>query len=180
MGKKGRTRAEQRRGSSAMADDEVETVEAADAGAATVVPVQAGSIRKGGHIVIKGRPCKVVDVSTSKTGKHGHAKCKFVGVDIFSGKKHEHSSPSTHNCDVPNIIRMKYQLLSIGEGDLVSLMDSNGNTRDDLTLPEGTDKLDKLSADITTAFTCEGRDLILTVVSAMGEEQIQSMKDMVV
>lgn len=36
-------------------------------------------MRKNAYIVIKGRPCKVVDVSTSKTGKHGHAKCAFVG-----------------------------------------------------------------------------------------------------
>lgn len=30
-------------------------------------------------------PPQVVDVSTSKTGKHGHAKCAFVAVDIFTG-----------------------------------------------------------------------------------------------
>merc|ERR1712087_934503 len=104
-------RAEQRRGSSAMADDEVETFEAADAGAATVVPVQAGSIRKGGHIVIKGRPCKVVDVSTSKTGKHGHAKCNFTALDIFTSKKMEDLQPSSHNCDVPHVSRSDYTLI---------------------------------------------------------------------
>jgi translation initiation factor 5A len=51
-------------------------------------------------MVIKGRPCKIVDVSTSKTGKHGHAKCNFVGVDIFTGKKYEDMTPSSHNMDV--------------------------------------------------------------------------------
>jgi translation initiation factor 5A len=35
-----------------------------DAGASTTVPVQAGTIRKGGHIVIKGRPCKVLSAAT--------------------------------------------------------------------------------------------------------------------
>jgi len=68
-----------------MAEDE--TFETQDAGAADSYPIEAGQIRKGGHIMIKGRPCKVTDVSSSKTGKHGHAKCHFVANDIFTGKK---------------------------------------------------------------------------------------------
>ena len=39
-------------------------------------------------------------MSTSKTGKHGHAKCNFTALDIFTGKKLEDMCPSTHNVDV--------------------------------------------------------------------------------
>ena len=31
---------------------------------------------------MSGRPCKIVDMSTSKTGKHGHAKVHLVAIDV--------------------------------------------------------------------------------------------------
>jgi hypothetical protein len=43
---------------------------------------------------------QVVDVSTSKTGKHGHAKCHFVALDIFTSRKMEELVPSSHNLEV--------------------------------------------------------------------------------
>ena len=36
--------------------------------------VKCSALRKNGHVMIRGSPCKIVDMSTSKTGKHGHAK----------------------------------------------------------------------------------------------------------
>ena len=101
------------------------TFESADAGASTTFPMQCSSLRKNGHVVIKDRPCKIVEMSTSKTGKHGHAKVHMVALDIFTGKKLEDLSPSTHNMDVPNVSRKEYQLVSDPQrGSLGTLMDS--------------------------------------------------------
>ncbi|XP_042390149.1 eukaryotic translation initiation factor 5A-2-like isoform X1 [Zingiber officinale] len=155
-----------------MSDEEHHFESKADAGASKTYPQQAGTIRKNGYIVIKGRPCKVVEVSTSKTGKHGHAKCHFVAIDIFNAKKLEDIVPSSHNCDVPHVNRTDYQLIDISEDGFLSLLTETGNTKDDLRLP--TDE--NLVTQIKDGFA-EGKDLVVSVMSAMGEEQICALKE---
>ncbi|KAG7194680.1 Eukaryotic translation initiation factor 5A [Scheffersomyces spartinae] len=150
--------------------DEDHHFETADAGAAMTFPMQCSALRKNGHVVIKGRPCKIVDMSTSKTGKHGHAKVHLVAIDIFTGKKLEDLSPSTHNMEVPNVQRTEYQLLDIDDGYL-SLMTQDGDTKDDVKLPEG-ELGEKIQADFD-----EGKDLLVTILTAMGEEAAVSQKE---
>ncbi|EEB07108.1 translation elongation factor eIF5A [Schizosaccharomyces japonicus yFS275] len=137
--------------------------EGGSANASATFPMQCSALRKNGHVVIKGRPCKIVDMSTSKTGKHGHAKVHIVALDIFTGRKMEDLSPSTHNMDVPVVKRDEYTLLDVQDGYL-TLMTSEGATKDDVRLPEG-----ELGQQIEDGFE-EGKELIVTVVSAMGEE----------
>ena len=151
---------------------DIEGFETAEAGASETIPMEAGQIRKGGYICIKGRPCKVVSVSTSKTGKHGHAKCNFVATDIFTGKKLEDIVPSTHGTTVPNVFRSEYTLLDISDEDYLSLMDDHGDQREDLKMPNYPDDLVKAIRD---GFA-NGDELVLTVVKAMGEEHVMSAK----
>ncbi|KAK5175573.1 translation initiation factor eIF5A [Saxophila tyrrhenica] len=148
------------------------TFESADAGASTTFPMQCSALRKNGHVVIKGRPCKIVEMSTSKTGKHGHAKVHMVAIDIFTGKKLEDLSPSTHNMDVPNVSRREYQLLDITDDGFLSLMSDDGSTKDDVKVPEGDpgDKINKL-------FNDEGKDTNVIVLTAMGEEAAIDAKE---
>jgi len=158
-----------------MSEHDHESFEQTESGASHTFPQAAGTIRKNGFMVIRGRPCKIVDVSTSKTGKHGHAKCNFVGVDIFTGRKYEDMTPSSHNMDVPNISRTEYTLLDVNEEGFVSLMAENGDTREDLTLPKGTEDAEKLAEQIKAEFA-NGSEMVVSVLKAMGEEMINSVK----
>ena len=53
---------------------DLDVMETADAGASMTINVKCSALRKNGHVLMKGFPCKIVDMQTSKTGKHGHAK----------------------------------------------------------------------------------------------------------
>jgi translation initiation factor 5A len=153
-----------------MEDDSHNDFVESGSGASATYPIQCSALRKNGHVLLKGRPCKIVEMTTSKTGKHGHAKVHLVGLDIFTGKKLEDLSPSTHNMDVPNVSRIEYQLLNIDDGFL-SLMTSDGSTKDDVRVPDG-----ELGEKIQSDFD-DGKELLITIIKAMGEEAAISYKE---
>jgi translation initiation factor 5A len=151
-------------------DHDDEDFQTGDAGASTTYPQQCSALRKNGYVMLKGRPCKIMEMSTSKTGKHGHAKVHMVGIDIFTGKKHEDICPSTHNMDVPNIKRTEYSLIDVDTDGYVSLMDDSSDTRSDIKLPEG-----ELGQEIKAKFD-SSESIKVTVLKALGEEAIMSYK----
>merc|ERR1712032_1288226 len=66
--------------------------------------------------MIKDFPCKITEISISKTGKHGHAKAHVFGNDIFTGKKYEDVFPTSHNVDAPVVNKVEVEVVSIEEG----------------------------------------------------------------
>merc|ERR1712018_850710 len=151
-----------------MADDY--DFEGGDAGASATFPMQCSALRKNGYVMIKGRPCKIVEMSTSKTGKHGHAKVHLVALDIFTNKKYEDICPSTHNMNVPNVTRKDYQVIDIDEDGFVELMDDNGETKSDLKLPE-----DDIGKEVQEKHE-NGDTFMATVLCALKEEKIVGTK----
>merc|ERR1711939_639809 len=167
----------------AMAEEADEEFDTADAGSSDTYPTQAGELRKGSHVMIKGHPCKVAEISTSKTGKHGHAKAHIVALDIFTGKKYEDLCPTSHNVSVPFVKRTELQCLSADpDSGEVSLLLESGDTKDDLNLPkfvkvgEPTEDDVKLSDELVAAVDKGDKTVIVTVLEACGEQKLVGMK----
>merc|ERR1712113_426431 len=148
-------------------------------------PQQAGEIKKGTWVMIKGHPCKCVEVSTSKTGKHGHAKAHIVALDIFTDKKYEDLCPTSHNLAVPFVSRTEMQVLNVEEDkEHVSLLVSpdTGETRADIKLPnivkEGsaTEADEKTTKDLIDFLEDGTKDVYAVVLKACGIEKIVSVK----
>jgi len=165
-----------------MSDEDEPVFESASSGASDTYPAEAGTLRKGSHVMIKGHPCKVSEISTSKTGKHGHAKAHIVAIDIFTGKKYEDLCPCSHNISIPFVKREEYQML-MADADTggVSLLTESGDTKDDLNLPtvvsigEATDDDKKVTEEILK-WLDEGKDFQVIVLSACGVEKIIQTK----
>merc|ERR1712087_913588 len=141
-----------------------EEFESSGSGASLTYPKQCSALRKNEFVMIKGHACKIVDMSTSKTGKHGHAKVHMVALDIFDNKKYEDICPSTHNMECPIVKRTEYQLLDVDDEGFVTLMDDAGETRDDLRATD--DEVAKQIRDKVDA----GEDALVCVLKAIGKE----------
>ena len=124
-------------------------------------------------MMIKGKPCKVLSISVSKTGKHGHAKCNFTAVDIFTGKKLEDMIPSTHGTSVPIVNRTEWEIIDIGEDGELTLMDEGGTQKTDLNLPEVPAELGQ---EIRDAWSDGDNTVKVAVQAAVGIEQVISYK----
>lgn len=123
--------------------------------------------------MIKGRPCKVLNIAVSKTGKHGHAKCNFTATDIFTGKKLEDMVPGSHGTTVPIVSKSDWEIIDIEEDGAVTLMDEGGNQKVDVVLPTIPDNMGQEIRDLWN----EGENTVIcTVQKAVGEEQIIGFK----
>ena len=49
----------------------------------------------------KDEPCKISELTSSKTGKHGHAKISITANDVASGRKVERNLRADERVTVP-------------------------------------------------------------------------------
>ncbi|MCG3216008.1 MAG: translation initiation factor IF-5A [Candidatus Heimdallarchaeota archaeon] len=87
-----------------------------------IKPVKAGQVKEGYYIIHNNEVYLVRSIEKSKTGKHGHAKCRMKIENIFTGSKTEISIPGDTKLQSPVIDKRNAQVISLG-GDSVQIMD---------------------------------------------------------
>jgi translation initiation factor 5A len=84
--------------------------------------IDATEAKVGTNIIVEGMPCTIKSIDISKTGKHGHAKCRIEAVGIISGTKKVFVVPGHERIEVPIVDKRKGQILSKADGK-ASIMD---------------------------------------------------------
>lgn len=81
------------------------------------MPIQASNVKKGTYCILKNRPCKVAEVRTSKTGKHGHAKANITGVCVLTGQKCNEVHPASHSLVEFKLEKVDFLVMSVEDFD---------------------------------------------------------------
>ncbi len=123
--------------------------------------------------MLKGFPCKVIDYSTAKPGKHGSAKASIVGTDIFTGKKYEDSMPTSHTCLIPTVLKLEYEVADVDEDDFVSLILEDGSLKTDLKLPVADEEVYKELKSLWENNKDKGQ-VYFSITSAVKQEKLVS------
>ena len=96
--------------------------------------INATEAKVGTNIIADGMPCTVKSMDISKTGKHGHAKCRIEAVGIITGQKKVFVIPGHDRLEVPMVDKRKGQVLSIG--NTISVMDLESFETLDVPCPD--------------------------------------------
>lgn len=114
--------------------------------------INATEAKIGTNIMVDGNPCVVKKIDISKTGKHGHAKCRIEADTIITGKRKVFVVPGHERLDVPMVDKRKGQILS--KGDKVSLMDLESFETIEIECPN-----EELKAELEEGGNCEYWDI---------------------
>lgn len=123
---------------------------------------EVGKLKEGRFIIIDEEPCRIVGYSTSKPGKHGHAKAKIDAMGLFDSQKRSIVRPTNAKIEMPIIERGNAQVLAIVVNN-AQLMDLTTYETFELPIPI------ELRGDVK-----EGVEL--EYIQALGRRKIERVK----
>ncbi|HSB47226.1 MAG TPA: translation initiation factor IF-5A [Candidatus Bilamarchaeum sp.] len=122
----------------------------------------AKELREGKYVLIDDIPCKVVEIESSKPGKHGAAKMRVTGIGVFEGQKKTLLTPGDQDVEVPIIERKNVMILSVS-GNNAQVMDQGTNEVYDIEIPA------ELQANAAPGKEAE-------IIEAMGRKKVERVK----
>jgi len=115
--------------------------------------INATEAKSGTNIMVDGEACTVRKIDISKTGKHGHAKCRIEAVGMISGNKKVFVVPGHDRFEVPLVDKRKGQVLSKGDKSC-SVMDLESFETLDIDCPD-----EEVFSALTEGENCEYWDI---------------------
>ncbi len=122
----------------------------------------AKDLREGKYLLIDDIPCRIVNIETSKSGKHGAAKMRITGIGVFGGEKKTFLTPGDADVEVPIIDRKNVQVMSVS-GNTAQVMDSQTYEMYDLEIPQ------EMQGQIVAGKEAE-------ILQAMGKRKIERVR----
>ena len=108
-------------------------------------PAEVGSLKVGSYVIIEDVPCRIVDYSKSKPGKHGSAKARVVAIGVFDNVKRSFVRPVEGNIEVPIIEKRNGQVIALLP-TAVQVMDLENYEMLEAPIPEEEDLKSKLTS----------------------------------
>ena len=137
------------------------------------VTIPCHHIRLGDILILQGRPCQVIRISTSAaTGQH-----RYLGVDLFTKQLHEESSfvsnpaPSVVVQTMLGPVFKQYRVLDMQEGHIVAMTET-GDVKQNLPVIDQS----SLWGRLQKAFESGRGSVRVLVVSDHGREMAVDMK----
>ncbi len=110
-----------------------------------------GELKPGNFIIIDGEPCKIVEMSKAKTGKHGSAKAHVVAISLFTGSKKTLVAPVDQRVEVPIIEKRVGQVIA-DMGDMIQIMDMETFDTFEVEKPEDEKLREKLKPGVEVEY----------------------------
>jgi len=129
----------------------------------SVTFAELGDLRVGSLLVIDGEPCRIVEISKAKTGKHGSAKAHVVAISIVSGIKKTLVAPVDTRVEVPIVDKRVGQILAVS-GKSVQIMDMESFETFEADLPKDEELLRRIAPGKEIEYwVVMGRRLIMNI-----------------
>jgi translation initiation factor 5A len=114
-------------------------------------PMDLGALKVGSYIIIDGEPCKIVNYTKSKPGKHGAAKARIVAIGVFDESKRTIVKPVSAQVEVPLIEKKTGQVIALLPS-AVQLMDLETYGMTEAPYPEDEELKSKMASGVEVEY----------------------------